>query len=99
MQLVLITNPDDTQSVAYKLARIVFAETLGASLPVVEAMASLIYNIHLKHEKSFNDIAKDKNIFGVPGVFNYSLRDSGSPASLPLTPALSRLLRQPKQYG
>ena len=65
MQLVLITNPDDTQSVAYKLARIVFAETLGASLPVVEAMASLIYNIHLKYEKSFNDIAKDKNIFDV----------------------------------
>ncbi len=65
MQLVLIKNPDDTQSVAYKLARIVYAETFGTSLPIVEAMASLIYNIHIKYEKSFSSIAKDKNIFEV----------------------------------
>ena len=63
MQLVLIKNPDDTQSVAYKLARIVYAETHAVSLPIVEAMASLIYNIHIKYEKSFASIANDKNIF------------------------------------
>lgn len=65
MQLVLIKNPEDTQSVAYKLARIVYGETRGVSLPIVEAMASLIYNIHIKYDKSFSSIAKDKNIFEV----------------------------------
>lgn len=65
MQLILIKNPDDTQIVSYKLARIVFAETNAMSLQIVEAMASLIYNIHIKYEKSFEDIAKDKNIFDV----------------------------------
>ena len=63
MQLVLIKNPDDTQIVVYKLARIVFAETCATSLQIVEAMASLIYNIHKKYEKSFKDISNDKNIF------------------------------------
>ena len=63
MQLFLIKNPDDTQIVSYKLARIVFAETNGSSLQSVEAMASMIFNIHNKYEKSFEDIARDKNIF------------------------------------
>ena len=65
MQLVLIKNPDDTQITVYKLARIVFAETGAVSLQIVEAMASLIYNIHTKYDKSFEDIANDKNIFNV----------------------------------
>ena len=65
MQLVLIKNPDDTQIVPYKLARIVFAETRGTSLQLTEAMASMIYNIHIKYNKSFMDIANDKNIFDV----------------------------------
>ena len=39
MQLTLIRNPDDKQSVIYKLSRIVYAETGAISLPVVEAMA------------------------------------------------------------
>lgn len=65
MQLYLIKNTDDTQIVSYKLARIVFAETNAISLQIVEAMASLIYNIHNKYEKSFQDIATDKNIFDV----------------------------------
>ena len=65
MQLVLIKNPDDTQIVSYKLARIIFAETNAASLQIVEAMASLIYNIHIKYDKSFEDIANDNNIFDV----------------------------------
>ena len=63
MQLVLIKNLDDSQITAYKLARIVFAETNGNSLQSVEAMTSMIYNIHIKYEKSFEDIATDKNIF------------------------------------
>lgn len=63
MQLSLIKNPDETQVLAYNLARIVFAETKGISLKAVEAMTSMIYNIHIKYEKSFEDIATDKNIF------------------------------------
>ena len=63
MQLVLIKNPDDTQIVSYKLARIVFAETMGISLQATEAMSSMIYNIHIKYKKSFKDIACDENIF------------------------------------
>ena len=47
------------------MPRIVFAETCAVSLQIVEAMASLIYNIHVKYEKSFEDISKDKNIFDV----------------------------------
>lgn len=65
MQLSLIQNPDDTQIVSYKLARIIFAETGGNSLHEVESMASMIYNIHIKYDKSFENIARDKNIFEV----------------------------------
>jgi len=65
MQLFLIKNPDDTQIVSYKLARIVYAETMGISLQSVESMAAMIHNIHVKYEKSFEDIAMDKNIFDV----------------------------------
>jgi len=63
MQLTLIQNPDDTKITLYKLARIVYAETLATSLPIVEAITSMIYNIHIKYDKSFQDIAKDSNLF------------------------------------
>lgn len=63
MQLTLINNNDDTQIVSYKLARIIFAETDGKSLPIVEAMASMINNIHIKHNKSFESISKDTDLF------------------------------------
>lgn len=63
MQLTLIKNMDDTKIVPYKLARIVYAETNANSLSIVEAFASMIYNIHIKYNKSFEDIANDKNMF------------------------------------
>jgi hypothetical protein len=63
MQLNLITNNDDTQIVSYKLARIIFAETNALSLQIVEAMASMINNIHIKYDKSFESIAKDDDLF------------------------------------
>ncbi len=63
MQLTLIENPDNTKSVLYKLARIVYAETLASSLQITEAMASMIYNIHIKYNKSFEDIANDSDLF------------------------------------
>lgn len=63
MQLTLIKNMDDTKIVPYKLARIVYAETNANSLSIVEAFASMIYNIHIKYNKSFEDIANDKKMF------------------------------------
>ena len=63
MQLTLIKNMDDTKIVPYKIARIVYAETNANSLQIVEAFASMIYNIHIKYNKSFEDIANDKNMF------------------------------------
>ncbi len=63
MQLTLFTNDDTSQIVSYKLARIIFAETSGKTLPIVEAMASMIYNIHIKYNKSFESIAMDADIF------------------------------------
>lgn len=63
MQMNLIINDDDKKIVQYKIARIVYAETLGESLSLVEAMSSMIYNIHIKYNKSFKDISVDENIF------------------------------------
>ena len=44
MQLTLIKNPDETKGLAYKIARVVYAETQAASLRVVEALTSMIQN-------------------------------------------------------
>ncbi len=63
MQLTLITNDDDTLIVSYKLARIIFAETDAKSLQIVEAMASMMNNIHIKYGRSFESIAQDKDLF------------------------------------
>ena len=63
MHLTLITNNDDSQKVSYKLARIIFAETDALSLQIVEAMASMINNIHIKYDKSFESISKDSDLF------------------------------------
>lgn len=65
MQLNLYINNDDTQIVSYKLSRIVFAQTKAASLQIVEAFASMIYNIHIKYNKSFDEISKDSTLFDV----------------------------------
>ena len=62
--MTLIQNLDDTKIIPYKLARVVYAETLATSLPLVESMASMIYNIHTKYNKSFADIANDVDCFG-----------------------------------
>lgn len=63
MQLNLFQNTDTDVIVSYKLSRIVFAETGAVSLQIVKAFASMIYNIHIKYQKSFESIAKDSDIF------------------------------------
>ena len=63
MQLTLIKNPDESNIILYKIARILYAETDMSSLRVVEALASMILNIRLKTGQDFKNIIKDKNIF------------------------------------
>ena len=63
MQLVLIENPDNTQNVLYKLSRVICAETSASSLQLVEAMASMVYNIHVKYGTTFEDISENEKIF------------------------------------
>ena len=65
MQLVLIHNPDETQSVIYKIARVIYAETYMPTLAAAEALASLIKNISTKLNRDVADIANDKNVFSV----------------------------------
>lgn len=65
MQLTLIQNSDNTQSVLYKLSRVICAETSASSLQLVEAMASMVYNIHIKYDVDFEDIADNEKIFSV----------------------------------
>ena len=47
MQLTLIKNPDTsgTTNMAYKIARVVYAQTGGVSLPLVCAFTSMIKNL------------------------------------------------------
>ncbi len=44
MQLSLIKHQNDFKSDVYKIARVIYAETCGQSLRVVEALASMIAN-------------------------------------------------------
>jgi hypothetical protein len=63
MQLTLIKNNDESQIAIYKIARIVYAETGGASLAAAEALASMIGNLCRKSLRQLSDIAEDKKIF------------------------------------
>lgn len=63
MQLTLIKNPDETQSITYKTARIVYAETKAKSLRVVEALTSMIQNAAIASGMSIKEIISDKNLF------------------------------------
>ena len=74
MHLELIKNTDSEQSVAYKIARVVFAETGADSLYGVMALTSMINNLHNKSGREYTDIISDKNIF--------SALDSSSPQNV-----------------
>lgn len=68
MQLTLIENSDNTSTVLYKMARVICAETSGSSLQLVEAMASMVYNIHIKYDIPFEDIVDNEKIFPVLNI-------------------------------
>lgn len=81
MQMTLITNPDTERGIVYKLARIIYAQSGGKSLPVVEGVASMIANIHLQHGRDFDDIASDKNLFDALSPSSPRYRDMNVAAS------------------
>lgn len=60
----LILNPDHTRGDAYKIARVVYAETGATSLPLVEGFASMIANIARARGISPVMVVSDENTFG-----------------------------------
>ncbi len=63
MHIRLITNTDTSETLAYQIARIVFAETGASSLMGVEALTSMIKNLSDAAGISISDIIKDKTLF------------------------------------
>lgn len=63
VQLTVIHNPDESKIILYKIARLIYAETGGASLRVVESLASMIANLVAATGRNMSDIADDANIF------------------------------------
>ncbi len=65
MQLTLIKNTDLSVGLAYRIARVVYAQTGAITLPLVESITSVIKNISDKTGAEYSDIIRDKNIFDV----------------------------------
>lgn len=65
MQMTLIKNTDTCVTKAYKIARVVYAETGANSLSGVEALTSMIKNLSEKSGRDIETIITDKNIFNV----------------------------------
>lgn len=63
MQMTLIKNTDETATMAYKIARVVYAETGATSLAGVEALTSMIKNLSEKSGVEVEAIIADKDIF------------------------------------
>ena len=63
MHLTLITNPDESKIILYKVARIIYAETNASSLLAIESLAAMIANLCVTSQRQLCDLIKDKNIF------------------------------------
>ena len=63
MNLRLIKNPDESRKLSYQIARVVYAETAASSLPVVEALVSMIDNASRVTGKSIAQIISDTDMF------------------------------------
>lgn len=64
MQMTLIKNTSSPcTTLAYRVARVVYAQTGATSLTLVEAMTSMIKNISDVSGVDISDIIQDKNIF------------------------------------
>ena len=67
MQMTLIKNPDTTgtANMAYKIARVVYAQTGAVSLPLVCAFTSMIKNLSEASGIPVPDLIVDKSVFPV----------------------------------
>lgn len=63
MELELISNATQMTRDAYKIARTVYAETSGKSLPLVEAFTSMISNIARARGITPASVVTDTNLF------------------------------------
>lgn len=63
MQLTLIKNTDMGCGLAYKVARVVYAETCASSLPVVEALTSMIANLSSASGREISSLISDSDLF------------------------------------
>ena len=63
MQMEIIEAHNETMTLAYMVARIVYAETLAKSLRVVEALTSMIFNAAANDVKNIRHIISNQNIF------------------------------------
>lgn len=63
MELELISNATQMTRDAYKIARRVYAETSGKSLPLVEAFTSMIANIARARGITPASVVTDTNLF------------------------------------
>ena len=72
MQMTLIKNPDTsgTSNMAYKIARVVYAQTGGVSLPLVCAFTSMIKNLSDASGVAISDLIGDKTIFPALGALD-----------------------------
>lgn len=65
MQMTLLTNPDLSAGLAYKVARIVYAHTGGKTLPLVEAFTSMIKNLSTKTGQEISCLIRNASYFSV----------------------------------
>ena len=63
MNLSLITAQSETMTLAYRIARIVYAETNARSLIVVEALTSMISNRAKKNNIDIGNVISDATMF------------------------------------
>ena len=63
MQMEIIEAHDETTTLAYAVARIVYAETLAKSLRVVEALTSMIFNAANHDIKNIKRIISNSQMF------------------------------------
>ena len=63
MQMELIEVQSETMSLAYMVARVVYAETLAKSLRIVEALTSMIFNAATHDIKNIRHVISDTHRF------------------------------------
>ncbi len=65
MQLQIIKNQNPEMGDAYKIARVIYAETLASSLHGVEALCSMIANRAVALNETVPAVANDSDLFDV----------------------------------